>query len=581
MFKAYVSSVISLDNQGGNFEVKVEQITETEFRKMVVTSSDRLNKNAEFINSLNVFPVPDGDTGTNMSLSFASGAKYVAESTSQNVGDLTQALAKGLLMGARGNSGVILSQVFRGFAKSAAKKEVLTTADLVLALQAGVETAYKAVMKPQEGTILTVARKAAEAAKKAKDQGLDIVEVMKATYEAAEAALKTTPDLLPVLKEVGVVDSGGQGLTFVYQGFYDSLSGNVREDEVHKPTPAEMDEMVHAEHHKSAQGKLNTEDIKYGYCTEIMVRLGAGRLVDQKFDYATFRNHLAQIGDSLLVIADDEVVKVHVHTEHPGKVLAYGQEFGSLIKVKVDNMRLQHETILEKDEEENVDDVHDNELAGDYGIIAIASGQGLTSMFQNLGATYILSGGQTMNPSTQDIVDAIDKTKKEKVIILPNNKNIFLAAEQAAEVCDADAVVVPSKTIAQGMTALLGFNKDASLEENKAAMTDELETVISGQVTIAVRDTTIDGREINKDDYMGIVDGDIVVTNPDRKQAAIEMVQRMLDEDSEVVTIIYGEGGTKAEAEEIKTAVEDFDDELEVEIHQGDQPVYPYLISVE
>ncbi len=561
--------------------MKVEQITETEFRKMVVTSSDRLNKNAEFINSLNVFPVPDGDTGTNMSLSFASGAKYVAESTSQNVGDLTQALAKGLLMGARGNSGVILSQVFRGFAKSAAKKEVLTTADLVLALQAGVETAYKAVMKPQEGTILTVARKAAEAAKKAKDQGLDIVEVMKATYEAAEAALKTTPDLLPVLKEVGVVDSGGQGLTFVYQGFYDSLSGNVREDEVHKPTPAEMDEMVHAEHHKSAQGKLNTEDIKYGYCTEIMVRLGAGRLVDQKFDYDTFRNHLAQIGDSLLVIADDEVVKVHVHTEHPGKVLAYGQEFGSLIKVKVDNMRLQHETILEKDEEENVDDVHDNELAGDYGIIAIASGQGLTSMFQNLGATYILSGGQTMNPSTQDIVDAIDKTKKEKVIILPNNKNIFLAAEQAAEVCDADAVVVPSKTIAQGMTALLGFNKDASLEENKAAMTDELETVISGQVTIAVRDTTIDGREINKDDYMGIVDGDIVVTNPDRKQAAIEMVQRMLDEDSEVVTIIYGEGGTKAEAEEIKTAVEDFDDELEVEIHQGDQPVYPYLISVE
>ena len=230
--------------------MKVEQITETEFRKMVVTSSDRLNKNAEFINSLNVFPVPDGDTGTNMSLSFASGAKYVAESTSQNVGDLTQALAKGLLMGARGNSGVILSQVFRGFAKSAAKKEVLTTADLVLALQAGVETAYKAVMKPQEGTILTVARKAAEAAKKAKDQGLDIVEVMKATYEAAEAALKTTPDLLPVLKEVGVVDSGGQGLTFVYQGFYDSLSGNVREDEVHKPTPAEMDEMVHAEHHK-------------------------------------------------------------------------------------------------------------------------------------------------------------------------------------------------------------------------------------------------------------------------------------------------------------------------------------------
>lgn len=562
--------------------MKVEKITETEFRKMILTSSDRLNKNAEFINSLNVFPVPDGDTGTNMSLSFASGSKYVSESTSANVGDLAQALAKGLLMGARGNSGVILSQVFRGFAKSVSNKKELTPQDLAQALQGGVETAYKAVMKPQEGTILTVARKSAEAAKKVAKDGGDIVAVMKDTYEAAEAALKTTPDLLPVLKEVGVVDSGGQGLTFVYQGFYDALSGNVRDDEVHKPSPVEMDEMVSAEHHKSAQGKLNTEDIKYGYCTEIMVRLGAGRLVEKKFDYDEFRGYLAEIGDSLLVIADDEVVKVHVHTEHPGMVLSYGQKFGSLIKVKVDNMRLQHETILEKDEEgEREEEISENEISGDYGIIAIASGEGVAEIFKNLGATYVLSGGQTMNPSTQDIVDAIAKTKKDKVIILPNNKNIFLAADQAAEVCDVDAVVVPSKTIAQGMAAMLGFSKDADLEENKEAMTDELDTVISGQVTIAVRDTTIEGREIKKDDYMGIVDGNIVVTNPDRKEAAIEMVKAMLDEDSEVVTIIYGEDGNKEEAEAIETAVSELDEDLEIEIHEGNQPVYPYLISVE
>ena len=562
--------------------MKVEKITETEFRKMILTSSDRLNKNAEFINSLNVFPVPDGDTGTNMSLSFASGSKYVSESTSANVGDLAQALAKGLLMGARGNSGVILSQVFRGFAKSVSNKKELTPQDLAQALQGGVETAYKAVMKPQEGTILTVARKSAEAAKKVAKDGGDIVAVMKDTYEAAEAALKTTPDLLPVLKEVGVVDSGGQGLTFVYQGFYDALSGNVRDDEVHKPSPVEMDEMVSAEHHKSAQGKLNTEDIKYGYCTEIMVRLGAGRLVEKKFDYDEFRGYLAEIGDSLLVIADDEVVKVHVHTEHPGMVLSYGQKFGSLIKVKVDNMRLQHETILEKDEEEErEEEISENEISGDYGSIAIASGEGVAEIFKNLGATYVLSGGQTMNPSTQDIVDAIAKTKKDKVIILPNNKNIFLAADQAAEVCDVDAVVVPSKTIAQGMAAMLGFSKDADLEENKEAMTDELDTVISGQVTIAVRDTTIEGREIKKDDYMGIVDGNIVVTNPDRKEAAIEMVKAMLDEDSEVVTIIYGEDGNKEEAEAIETAVSELDEDLEIEIHEGNQPVYPYLISVE
>ena len=562
--------------------MKISKITENEFRKMIAVSSNRLNNNAEFINSLNVFPVPDGDTGTNMSLSFASGAKYVSESTSSSVGELSQALAKGLLMGARGNSGVILSQVFRGFSKNAAAKTELTPADLADALVAGVQTAYKAVMKPQEGTILTVARKAAEAATKTAKTSDDCVEVMEAAYEAAEAALKTTPDLLPVLKEVGVVDSGGQGLTFVYQGFFDALSGNVRDEQEYHPTPADMDDMVSAEHHKSVQSQLNTEDIQYGYCTEIMVKLGAGRLVDEKFDYDTFRGYLSEIGNSLLVIADDEVVKVHVHTEQPGKVLSYGQKFGSLIKVKVDNMRLQHETILEQDKEaEEEQQAEINQIAGDYGIIAVASGDGLAQLFHSVGVTQIIQGGQTMNPSTKDIVDAINATGKDKVIVLPNNKNIFLAAEQAADVADANVKVVHTRSITQGLSAMINFNKEADIDENVAAMEEALDDVISGQVTVAVRDTTIDGQEIKKDNYMGIVDGSIKVTDPDRKQATLEMVKAMLDEDSEVITIIYGADADQAEAQVIADEIQSWDEDYEIEIHEGDQPVYPYLISVE
>lgn len=547
---------------------------------MVSISSQRLNNNAEFINSLNVFPVPDGDTGTNMSLSLASGAKYVAESTSSNVGELTTALAKGLLMGARGNSGVILSQVFRGFSKSAAKKAELSAQDLADAITSGVETAYKAVMKPTEGTILTVARKAAEAARKTVKNTDDCLAVIEAAYEAAKVALASTPDLLPVLKEVGVVDSGGQGLTFVYEGFYDALSGKQRfENETHQPTVVEMDEMVNAQHHKSVQSQLSTEEIEFGYCTEIMIRLGAGRLVDSTFEYEPFREHLATLGDSLLVIADDEVVKVHVHTEHPGEVLAYGQCFGSLIKVKVDNMRLQHETILEKDEQQVENE--EIKLNGDYAVITISSGEGIADLFKSLGVSYVISGGQTMNPSTQDILDAIKLTKAKKVIVLPNNKNIFLAAQQAAQVSDVPVAVVQSKTIAQGMAAMLAFSPDMSLEENQEAMTEEMQVVKSGQVTIAVRDTTLDGKEIKKDDYMGIIDGKIEVTASERKQATCDMVKHMLDEDSEIVTIIYGQEANEAEAKEIQEAILEYDEDLEVEIHEGNQPVYPYLISVE
>ena len=567
--------------------MKVVTITDKEFRKMIAAASNRLNNNAEFINSLNVFPVPDGDTGTNMSLSFASGFKYVNESTSNEVGELASALAKGLLMGARGNSGVILSQVFRGFSKSMAKKKTLSAQDLADAISNGVETAYKAVMKPSEGTTLTVARKAAEAARKRIKNSDDCIQIISDTYEAAKKALAQTPEQLPVLKEVGVVDSGGQGLTFVYEAFFDALSGNERvEDDTHQPSVQEMDEMVNAEHHKSVQSKLNTADIKYGYCTEIMVRLGDVRLVDSKFDYDKFREHLAEIGDSLLVIADDEVVKVHVHTEHPGQVLAYGQKFGSLVKVKVDNMRLQHETILENDDQSQVETQADDEESatvetGNYGIISISSGDGLKKMFKSLGVTKILDGGQTMNPSTEDIVEAIKQTNKEQVIILPNNKNIFMAAQQAAKVSDVPVGVVKTSSISQGMTAMLSFDASSALNDNVEMMTEDLDTVISGEVTQSIRDTSIDGQQINKGDYMGIVDGDINVIGQKLYQTTVSTVKSMLEDDSEIVTIIIGEDGDSTDAQKVKDAILTENDDLEIEIHEGDQPLYPYLISVE
>lgn len=554
---------------------------------MVQAASQKLNQRAEFINSLNVFPVPDGDTGTNMSLSMASGAKYERDETSTQVGDLASALAKGLLMGARGNSGVILSQIFRGFSKNVAGKDVLTADDLAEAFAAGAQTAYKAVMKPTEGTILTVIRKAAGAGKEAVKTTDDICEVMVAIVDAAEAALKSTPDLLPVLKQVGVVDSGGQGLTFVLEAFSDSLSGKIDESQDYVPDDAEMDSMIDAAHHQSVQGQLDPNDIKYGYCTEIMVRIGDSKLVDHNFDYDTFYDYLAKLGDSLLVINDDEIVKVHVHTEHPGDVMTWGQRFGALIKVKVDNMRLQQETIMEHDHDAEAEaktteavsqpkpDMHG------YAIISVASGDGIGKLFKGLGVTDIIAGGQTMNPSTADIVKAVNASGADKALVLPNNKNIFLAAEQAADVADIPVEIVHSKTVSQGMTAMLAFNPEAELTDNQTEMEDTLDTVVSGQVTHAVRDTTIDGMAIRKDDYMGLVDGNIVVTNPDRETATIDMVKHMLDEDSELVTIIYGADATKAAADKLSTAIQALDDELEIEIHEGDQPVYPFLVSVE
>ncbi|KPN81270.1 uncharacterized protein RZ76_11440 [Apilactobacillus kunkeei] len=558
--------------------MSISNIDRSKFDQMVQAAATTLNNNAEFINSLNVFPVPDGDTGTNMSMSFQSGADYVSRDTSESVGELSQSLAKGLLMGARGNSGVILSQIFRGFSKSVAEKDNLSAQDIVEAFKNSEKTAYGSVMKPTEGTILTVIRGISEAGQSATTD--DLAELFDILADAAEQALQSTPDLLPVLKQVGVVDSGGQGLVFVVKAFSDVLNG--REIEAsHQPNTGEMDQMIDASHeqsHESAQGKLNPDDIKFGYCTQIMVRIGRGKEVEYDFDYDKFYDHLAGLGDSLLVVNDDEIVKVHVHTEQPGEVISWGQKFGDLANVKIDNMRLQQETIIEKDDESKKETKSEPK---ETAIIAVASGDGIGELFTSLGVTDVIKGGQTMNPSTQDILDAINNSNAKKAIILPNNGNIFMAAQQAADVAEIPVEIVHAKTIQQGLTTMLSFNPDASLDDNVSEMEDMLDTVVSGDVTNAVRDTEIDGVKIKKDDYMGIIDGKIKVVKDDLNETTIDMIKEMLDEDSEVVTIIYGEGMTQDQADELAEQVESIDDDLEVEVHPGGQPVYPYLISVE
>ena len=551
-------------------------ITTSLFQEMVQAGVTRLNKQAEYVNSLNVFPVPDGDTGTNMGMTIENGAKEVSDRSASTVGEAAGIFAKGLLMGARGNSGVITSQLFRGFSQSVKDKEELDGAALAAAFQSGVEVAYKAVMKPVEGTILTVSRGAAIGAKKKAESTNDAVEVMRAALEGAKTALAKTPDMLPVLKEVGVVDSGGQGLVFIYEGFLSALTGEFIASEEFQATPATMSEMINAEHHKSVAGHVATEDIKFGYCTEIMVALKQGPTYVKDFDYDEFRNYLNNLGDSLLVVNDDEIVKVHVHTEDPGLVMQEGLKYGSLVKVKVDNMRNQHEAQVEK-EERQAKPVEEKE----YAIIAVVAGDGLADIFKAQGVDYIISGGQTMNPSTEDFVKAVEELNARNIIILPNNKNILMAAQSAAEVIDQPAAVVETKTIPQGLTSLLAFDVSKSIEENYERMSASLGDVVSGSVTTAVRDTTIDGLEIHENDNLGMVDGKIVVSNPDMMETLEETFAHMLDEDSEIVTIYVGEDGSEELANELAQALAEKYEDVEVEIHQGGQPVYPYLFSVE
>lgn len=550
------------------------------FISMLEVGGNRLSENAEYVNSLNVFPVPDGDTGTNMNLTYTSGIERVIKQHSDTVGEVGEDLAKGLLMGARGNSGVILSQLFRGFAKAIEDKTTIEAQDLANAFQRGIDTAVKAVMKPVEGTILTVARDSAAAGMQKAEETDDIIEVMTAVLEEAQTSLENTPNLLPVLKEVGVVDSGGQGLVYIYHGFLESLTGESIPVKSADPNKANVTELAHQENFFNTSHSVASEDIQFGYCTEIMVKIGEGETVTDEFDYDTFRNHLDGIGDSLLVVSDDEIVKVHVHTETPGEVMNYGQKFGSLVKIKVDNMRLQHDDILDgkgSNQAESTPAVERTNLA----IIAVAAGEGVENLFKDLGVKSIISGGQTMNPSTNDILDAINKANADNVIILPNNKNIIMAANQAVEVSEIPAAVVETKYISQGLTAMLGYNPDGTLEDNKTAMVAEMANVNSGQVTVAVRDTTVDGLEIHKDHFMGIIDGKIVSEDADLVKETINMINQMIDEDKELVTLIFGEETDQATAELIAEAVEEANEDIEVEIVDGGQPVYHFLASVE
>nr|WP_263313534.1 fatty acid kinase catalytic subunit FakA [Mammaliicoccus sp. Marseille-Q6498] len=544
------------------------------FADMIVQGSDSLSNKADFVDSLNVFPVPDGDTGTNMNLSMSSGAAEVKSQNSTHIGEVGKVFSKGLLMGARGNSGVILSQLFRGFSKSIENESTIDSKQFAKAFQSGVKTAYKAVMKPVEGTILTVAKEAGEAAVKSAETTEDIITVMEAVIEQGQKALDNTPNQLPVLKEVGVVDSGGQGLMFVYEGFLATLKG---EKIVPNKETVDTDEFINDDH--DFGGVMNTEDIEFGYCTEIMVRFGKDK---KPFDEEQFRADMSEFGDSLLVISDEEIVKVHVHSETPGEVLTYGSQYGELIKIKIENMREQHREVLRKSADKKIK--HEQEQQQEKietAVITISMGDGITDLFKSLGATHVISGGQTMNPSTEDIVKVVKQSGCEKAIILPNNKNIIMAAEQVEQLVDIPVAVVASKTVSQGLSAMLNLNLEQSIEENKAQMEDAMQFVKSGSVTYAVRDTNIDGITIKKGEFMGINESNIKVCDADHVNVSKKLLDDMLDEDSEILTIIKGEDATDEEVSQLSSYIEEKYEDVEVEVHQGGQPIYSFLFSVE
>ncbi|MGN7398800.1 DAK2 domain-containing protein [Cytobacillus praedii] len=549
------------------------------FAEMVILGANHLSVHAKLVDALNVFPVPDGDTGTNMNLSMTSGAKEVKNNVQPHIGKVGSALSKGLLMGARGNSGVILSQLFRGFSKAIEQKAEIDGKEFAAALQNGVETAYKAVMKPVEGTILTVAKDAAKKAVQVAKNEDNIIAIMDEVVKEAKASLNRTPDLLPVLKEVGVVDSGGQGLVFVYEGFLAELKGEELPD-----APAslpKMDELVSAEHHKNVHSFMNTEDIEFGYCTEFMVKFESAKLANNPFTEEKFRQDLSKYGDSLLVIADEELVKVHIHSEQPGNCLTYGQRYGSLINMKIENMRQQHSNLVDEVQTPLVSENSSKKVKQEYGIVTVSMGSGIADLFRSIGAHAVIEGGQTMNPSTEDIVKAINEVNAKKVIILPNNKNIIMAAQQAAEVSDQEVIVIPSKTVPQGMSALLAFNPGAELSQNEEVMNEALKHVKTGQVTFAVRDTSIDGLEIEKNDFMGINEGKIVVKNKDKVQSAKDLLMNMIDADSEILTILKGEDATDEDIQALIGFVEDKYEDVEIEVHDGKQPLYAFIFAIE
>ena len=549
----------------------MEKINGLVLAEMIDLGSKNLAKNAEKINALNVFPVPDGDTGTNMNLSMSSGAKETAANVVENIGELGKSFSKGLLMGARGNSGVILSQLFRGMSQYIADKKEVNAKEFAEAIQNGVSIAYKAIIKPVEGTILTVAREAAEAGLKAAENTTSVVEVMEAIYAEAQASLKRTPELLPILKEVGVVDSGGQGLVCVYQGFVAALKGEKIEGL--EAVETNLVDMQFEDNHD--MDFMNPEDIVYGFCTEFTVRLDKEK---KEFNEDKFREDMSKFGDSLLVISDSEFVKIHVHTETPGDVFNYGQQYGELIKIKSDNMREQHREVLRKQEAKQV--TAPKELK-EQAMISISMGAGLSKVLTSMGVDYIVEGGQTMNPSTEDIMKAIKEVNAKNIFIFPNNKNIQLAAKQAAELAEENVFVVESKTAPQGLAAVMVYNPQAAAEENFANMQEVLSTVSTLEVTHAVRDTNIEGVEIKKDEFMGIRNGKIVVSNLSLNTVLEELLEKSLDEDSEIVTLYLGEESTEEYTDFLEQLIEEKYPDVEVELIESGQPVYPYIIGVE
>ncbi|QVK18851.1 DAK2 domain-containing protein [Mycoplasmatota bacterium] len=540
------------------------------FKQMIINGAVNLDNNSDYIDELNVFPVPDGDTGTNMKLTLNAGAKEIVNLNSNSIAEVAKKLSRGLLMGARGNSGVILSQLFRGFANGVEGHDIADTVIFAKALKKGVETAYKAVMKPVEGTILTVSRESADEVNRMATPEMSFEELLSRLVNEAKRSLKRTPDLLPVLKEVGVVDSGGAGLLVIYEGFKKAINGEI----------LKLDENKDNKNTQSAQAQFNVEDITFSYCTEFIVQLDQEKTKTNPFTEQRLSNFLLTIGDSLVVVQDEDIVKVHVHTNEPGVALNFAQKYGEFLKLKIENMKEQHSTIVS--EVNDTMEVKKEVEKKEYGIIAVCSGEGLANIFKEMGCDIIISGGQTMNPSTEDFLKAIKEVNAKNVIILPNNSNIIMAANQAADVTDdVDVKVIPTKTIPQGYSSLLIFNPTADLESNYEVMVEQMNEVKSGQVTYAVRDTQYNGIEILKDDYMGIFEKNIVVSSHDRLDVTLSLLNQMVDEDTEIVTVFYGDDVSEDEVENISEFIESNYKDVELEILEGNQPVYSYIIAIE
>jgi DAK2 domain fusion protein YloV len=565
--------------------VEITSINSKLLARMFLAGAKNLDSKKDWINELNVFPVPDGDTGTNMTMTIMSAAKEVSSLTEPTMAELAKAISSGSLRGARGNSGVILSQLFRGFCKVIKEYDEIDVTILCEACQKAVETAYKAVMKPKEGTILTVAKGAAEKALELSDETEDVVTFVEEVIKQAEYVLDQTPEMLPVLKQAGVVDSGGQGLVQVLKGAYDALIGK------------EIDYTIEGAPTGAAPAKISAEtevEIKFGYCTEFIIVLNAPMSDNEEHAYKAF---LESIGDSIVVVADDEIVKTHVHTNDPGLALQKALTFGSLSKIKIDNMREEHQEKLIKDsqklaaqqkaEEEAyeaacADEKTNNMPAKEMGFVSVSIGEGMNEVFRGLGVDYLIEGGQTMNPSTEDMLNAIEHVNAKTVFILPNNKNIIMAANQAVDLVeDKQIIVIPTKTIPQGITALVNYIPDHSAEENKEQMMAEIENVKTGQVTYAVRDTEIDGKTIKQNDFMGIGDKSILSVGTDLRATTLEMVDAMVDEDSAIVSIYFGSDSDEDSANELAAAIEEKYPDVEVEVNDGGQPIYYYVISVE